>query len=74
MSDRAAEFLPIYDDNIDRQSIMRSSAALSEVVVDVNGKSSRYSSPKKPNKRKGSFDNIRQSPLGKILIYKMYQR
>ena len=52
---------------------MRSSAALSEVVVDVNGKSSRYSSPKKPNKRKGSFDNIRQSPLGKILIDKIYQ-
>ena len=65
MPENEAEFLPIYDDNMDRHSLLRSNAALSEVVIDVNGKSSRYASPKKCNKRKGSFENIRQSPLGK---------
>ena len=61
---KEAEFLPIYDENSDRHSMNRSSAGLTEVVIDAKGRTSCYSSPKKERPRKGSFENIRQSPLG----------
>jgi hypothetical protein len=43
---------------------MRSSANLTEVVIDRNNKKATISTPNKRNIRKGSFDEIRKSPLG----------
>ena len=59
--------MPIYDDAIgDRHSLMRSSANLTEVVIDKDSKKATISTPNKCNIRKGSFDKIRQSPLGNV--------
>ena len=66
--------MPIYDDNIgDRHSLMASSAALTEIVIDGDDKKSKFLSPLKfKNKRRSfdkiqSYDKMHQSPFGKIL-------
>ena len=43
---------------------MRSSAGLTEIVIDGEDKKAKFVSPAKHNIRKGSMDRIRQSPLG----------
>ena len=43
---------------------MRSSAGLTEIVIDGEDKKAKFVSPTKHNIRKGSMDRIRQSPLG----------
>ena len=49
---------------------MRSSAGLTEIVIDGEDKKAKFVSPAKHNIRKGSMDRIRQSPLGtKITIF-----
>ena len=45
---------------------MRSAANLTEVVIDSDNKKATISTPNKCNIRKGSFDKIRQSPLGNV--------
>ena len=48
---------------------MRSSAGLTEIVIDGEDKKAKFVSPAKHNIRKGSMDRIRQSPLGTKIIF-----
>ena len=43
---------------------MRSSAGLTEIVIDGEDKKAKFVSPAKHKIRKGSMDRIRQSPIG----------
>ena len=43
---------------------MRSSAGLTEIVIDGDDKKAKFVSPAKHKIRKGSMDRIRQSPIG----------
>ena len=52
---------------------MRSSAGLTEIVIDGEDKKAKFVSPAKHNIRKGSMDRIRQSPLGtKIMFFEFF--
>ena len=56
------------DDLGDRQSLLRSNAALTEVVIHRDSKKTRHVTPKKYNLRKGSMDDIRKNSIGTTLL------